>query len=109
MKRAAWTGLLLLSACTVGPDYATPSVPDTSHFKEAGNWKKGEPQDQIARGDWYKIFHDAKLNELETKAQMQNQNLRAAVARGAVRPSGQWALRRATRRGVMSACSLVES
>jgi multidrug efflux system outer membrane protein len=73
--------LALLTGCTVGPDYVTPSVPDTSHFKEAGNWKKAEPQDQIARGDWYKIFHDSKLNELETKAQMQNQNLRAAVAR----------------------------
>jgi multidrug efflux system outer membrane protein len=71
----------LLTGCTVGPDYVTPSVPDTTHYKEAGKWKKAEPQDQISRGDWYKIFHDSKLNELEVKAQLQNQNLRAAVAR----------------------------
>jgi multidrug efflux system outer membrane protein len=73
--------LTLLTGCTVGPDYVAPSVPETPSFKEAGHWKKGEPQDQISRGDWYKIFHDPKLNELEVRAQLQNQNVRAAVAR----------------------------
>jgi multidrug efflux system outer membrane protein len=73
--------LALLTGCSVGPDYVAPSVPDTAHYKEAGNWKKAEPQDQISRGDWYKIFHDSKLNELEAEAETQNQNLRAAVAK----------------------------
>ena len=75
--------LALLTGCTVGPDYVPPSAPDAPAYKEAsaGKWKKAEPQDAIARGNWYKIFHDPKLDELEAKAQSSNQNLRAAVAR----------------------------
>jgi multidrug efflux system outer membrane protein len=75
--------LALLTGCTVGPDYVAPSAPETSSYKEAsvGKWKKAEPQDAIARGNWYSIFHDSKLNELEAQAQTSNQNLRAAVAR----------------------------
>jgi multidrug efflux system outer membrane protein len=73
--------VVLLTGCTVGPDYVAPTVPETVNYKEAGNWKKGEPQDQISRGDWYKIFHDSKLNDLEAQAQRQNQTLRAAVAK----------------------------
>ncbi len=72
----------LLAGCSVGPDYVPPNVPSTPTYKEAmGNWKKAEPQDTISRGNWYTIFHDPKLNELEAQAQTQNQNLRAAVAR----------------------------
>jgi multidrug efflux system outer membrane protein len=74
--------LVLLAGCTVGPDYVPPSVPDTSTYKESsGNWKKAEPKDQIARGNWYAVFHDARLDELEIRAQLNSQTLRAAVAR----------------------------
>ena len=47
-----------------------------------GHWKKGEPRDAVARGNWYSVFHDSKLNQIEAEAQVQNQNLRAAIARG---------------------------
>jgi multidrug efflux system outer membrane protein len=77
----------LLSGCTVGPDYVPPSVPQAPAYKESegmgehGNWKKGEPQDAVSRGNWYSIFHDPKLDELEAQAFNANQTLRAAVAR----------------------------
>jgi len=73
--------LLLLTGCVVGPDYVPPSVPQPLSYQEAGHWKKGEPQDAIAKGDWYSVFHDHKLNELEAQAQQNNQTLRAAQAR----------------------------
>ena len=73
---------MLLAGCSVGPDYVPPSVPQTGSYKEAsGNWKKAEPQDQIARGNWYAVFHDDELDRLEARAQMNSQALRAAVAR----------------------------
>ena len=75
------SSLLLLTSCSVGPDYVPPAVDTPVTYKEAGKWKKGEPRDQISKGNWYTVFHDAKLNELESKATTANQNLRAAVAR----------------------------
>jgi multidrug efflux system outer membrane protein len=78
----------LLGGCSVGPNYVQPSAaqPVTyketpESFKENGNWKQGDPRDTISKGNWYTIFHDAKLNELEEQAERANQNLRAAVAR----------------------------
>jgi multidrug efflux system outer membrane protein len=51
-------------------------------FKETpGNWKEAQPRDEIAKGNWYTIFHDPRLNALEAEAAQANQNLRAAVAR----------------------------
>src|SRR5882762_803677 len=73
--------LALLTGCAVGPDYVAPSVPETPAYKEHGPWKKAAPRDDISKGDWYKVFHDTKLNALEEQAQTANQSLRAAVAR----------------------------
>ena len=72
---------LLFSGCTVGPDYVQPTVPQPTSYQETGTWKKAEPRDDISKGDWYKVFHDPKLNELEGQAQISSQTLRAAVAR----------------------------
>ena len=46
-----------------------------------GNWKKAEPQEAVSRGNWYSVFHDPELNELEARAFHSNQTLREAVAR----------------------------
>jgi NodT family efflux transporter outer membrane factor (OMF) lipoprotein len=76
------TSLGLLAGCSVGPDYVAPAVPETPAYKGSmGNWKKAEPRDTVARGNWYSVFHDPQLNRLEAQAQVNNQNLRAAVAR----------------------------
>ena len=76
------TSLALLAGCTVGPDYVPPAAPQTSAYKETtGKWKKAEPQEAVARGNWYSVFHDAKLDELEAQAFHSNQTLREAVAR----------------------------
>src|ERR1700761_5110069 len=75
------SGLALLTGCSVGPDYVEPSTPQPTSYKESGPWKKAEPRDDISKGDWYKVFHDAKLNELEAQAQASSQTLRAAVAK----------------------------
>jgi multidrug efflux system outer membrane protein len=75
---ASWT---LLTGCTVGPNYVPPSVPQSAAFKESGPWKKAEPRDDISKGNWYAVFHDPKLNQLEAQAEVASQTLRAAIAR----------------------------
>ncbi len=74
-------GIVFLTGCSVGPNYVEPSVPQTAAYKESGPWKKADPRDDISKGNWYAVFHDPKLNELEDQAQAASQTLRAAVAK----------------------------
>ena len=67
----------------VGPNYHRPSTPSANDFADAepGTWKEATPADAIARGDWWKIFNDPVLDDLERQATSNNQDLKAAVAR----------------------------
>ncbi len=71
--------VLLLSACTVGPDYQRPGAPVPAQYKEAG-WKIGEPLDGIDRGAWWSVYTDPVLDGLERQIDISNQNLAAAEA-----------------------------
>ncbi|MFM0123716.1 efflux transporter outer membrane subunit [Paraburkholderia sp. RL18-101-BIB-B] len=83
--------LLILAGCSLAPKYEVPSTPTTATFKEApqqplspeeaGTWKTAQPSEDVARGEWWKAFKDAKLNDLEEQALDANQNLKAAAAR----------------------------
>src|SRR3984893_18485472 len=73
------TALVLLSACTVGPDYKRPEAPVPAQYKEAG-WKVGEPLDAIDRGAWWSVYKDPLLDDLEKQIDISNQNLKAAEA-----------------------------
>jgi len=77
---AGWLFLLLASACAIGPDYRRPPVMTPPAFKEAKGWTPAVPQDGIDRGDWWTIFGDDRLNALEAKVEVSNQNLKAAEA-----------------------------
>lgn len=79
MKRLAL--FLLLSGCTVGPDYERPKDSSPAGWKETGPWKEAAPRDAIAKGRWWGIFGDPTLDELQQHAAEANQDLRAAVAR----------------------------
>ena len=65
----------------VGPDYhGPPTVETPTAFKNAA-WKKAEPQDTLARGDWWKVFRDPVLDRVEAQAVTANQDLALAVDR----------------------------
>ena len=70
-------------ALTIGPDYKPPtnSVPENYKAMELGQWKEGRPLDSVPKGNWWEIFGDPQLNDLESQALRANQNLKAAVAR----------------------------
>jgi NodT family efflux transporter outer membrane factor (OMF) lipoprotein len=71
-----------LTACSFAPVYKTPdSVPATSEYKESGEWKAAQPVDNQERGAWWEIFHDPRLNALESQVGDANQGLKAAFAR----------------------------
>lgn len=82
---------LLLSGCMVGPKYVKPTVPlapayketapNISTYKEDPNWHPAQPADTALRGEWWTIFGDPKLNELEPLIATNNQDLKAAEAR----------------------------
>ncbi len=71
---------LVLAGCTVGPKYAKPSVPMTPQYKEVQGWKPAQPGDQAPRGNWWEIFGDPRLNDLEQQLIAANQDLKTAEA-----------------------------
>jgi NodT family efflux transporter outer membrane factor (OMF) lipoprotein len=85
-RLAAWLELLLLIAilqltgCTVGPKYHTPTAQVPASYKEVGDWKPAQPNDQNLGGTWWTIFKDPQLDTLELQVNVSNQNLKAAEA-----------------------------
>jgi len=73
-------GMVWLAGCTVGPNYRRPTAPVPATYKETGDWKTAQPNDQDLDGDWWEIFQDPQLNALETQVNVSNQNLKAAEA-----------------------------
>ena len=74
------SAILTAAGCAVGPKYKTPTAPTPPAYKEMGNWKTAQPNDQNLGGNWWEIFQNAQLNELEQQINVSNQNLKAAAA-----------------------------
>jgi NodT family efflux transporter outer membrane factor (OMF) lipoprotein len=72
--------LVLVAACSVGPNYARPAAPVPTAFKDAGRWKIAEPKDEIPRDAWWTFFRDSTLDALESKIEVSNQSLALAEA-----------------------------
>ncbi|WP_020202347.1 efflux transporter outer membrane subunit [Cupriavidus sp. WS] len=87
--------LLVLAGCSLAPAYDKPAVPTAAGFKEAsadwtrtqikpgeaGTWQPARPSEEVARGAWWTVFGDDKLDALERQALEANQDLAAAAAR----------------------------
>src|SRR5277367_3707164 len=93
-----WLAGVLLSAgvtgCHVGPAYHPPAVQPPPAFKEAPpaappadttqsqnnpdnvNWSVAQPADAKIRGDWWNVFNDPELNDLESQLNIDNQNIK---------------------------------
>src|SRR4051812_32600185 len=85
--------LAFLGGCAVGPNYqrADLSQPIPQTFAGAATtnvvetptnqWKVATPRAELPKGEWWKIFGEPELNQLESDATVANQQLKAAVAR----------------------------
>jgi NodT family efflux transporter outer membrane factor (OMF) lipoprotein len=64
-----------LCACEVGPNYHRPTTPEPTVYKEIQGWSPATPSDAANRYDWWTVFNDPLLNELEEKVVVSNQTL----------------------------------
>jgi hypothetical protein len=71
---------LILTACTVGPDYRRPASAAATNFKELKGWKQAQPRDHELPGKWWRIFKDPYLNALEEQVDIANQSIAQAEA-----------------------------
>lgn len=102
---------MVLAGCSLAPDYQRPALSGADHFKEAvhtpgsafdgstadgqdaisqvseadaasaGSWKTAQPADQALRGEWWRVFDDPVLDQLEADAAQASPRLQAAFAR----------------------------
>jgi len=79
---------LFLTSCNVGPKYHAPTVQAPAAYKEVtsenvqdiANWKAAQPNDQVIRGNWWEIFNDPELNQLEERVDNSNQSIASSEA-----------------------------
>lgn len=82
--------LALLNSCAVGPDYKRPDMELPEHYLVQNNseqnssgkntWVTAAPADALDRGNWWQLFNDPILNDLQTNVAVSNQNIIAAKA-----------------------------
>ena len=77
---------LVLAGCSLAPEFKQPEVEVPARYKELvpeerGAWKPAQPAEASPRGEWWKVFNDPALDQLEEEAIAANQNLQAAAAR----------------------------
>ena len=71
---------LTLAGCTIGPNYSPEPAPVPTHYKELKGWKRAQPSDEVARGDWWKVYKDRALDQLLPQIEVSNQTVAAAAA-----------------------------
>ncbi len=87
MKRITLIALAFLAGCSLAPTLEQPEVDVPAQYKALGpdeprgEWKPAEPADAVPRGEWWKVFNDPTLNELEAQAIAANPTLKIAAAR----------------------------
>lgn len=74
---AGWLPVVVLSSCSVGPDFKLPPVLMPS------KWKNGASSvaDLPVPNEWWRMFNSSELNKLVADALANNQELRGALAR----------------------------
>jgi multidrug efflux system outer membrane protein len=84
----SFAAMVLLAGCAVGPDYKRPeatTIPaayaGVTNTGATNGWKIAQPQGHLPKGNWWEIFGDPELNDLEVQAANANQQLKIAVAR----------------------------
>jgi NodT family efflux transporter outer membrane factor (OMF) lipoprotein len=90
----ALLALTLLTACKpVGPNYNRPGYDAPPAYKETGAsavlvppaaptggaWQPASPSDGLLRGNWWEIYQDPQLNQLEERIAANNPTLRQAL------------------------------
>lgn len=78
MRIIFFLAIFSLSSCTVGPDYKADNKFSDKDIAQSLNLVSMDTQ---PTKDWYKGFNDSKLNELITKADSQNLDIKIAFSK----------------------------
>jgi len=84
MREIIFVGIIstLLCGCSLAPTYHRPELYIPADYKETGSWQLAAPAvAELDRGNWWEIYNDSVLNDLEDRVTSANQNLQAAIAR----------------------------
>lgn len=81
MKSARACALLAISlaGCASGPDYKKPEIVMPAAWQFSTPFHEGVPNDGALKGNWWELFQDAQLNQLEQQVATQNQTLQIAA------------------------------
>jgi NodT family efflux transporter outer membrane factor (OMF) lipoprotein len=71
---------LLVSGCSLAPDYQVPDIPVPTSYKTVGIWAPATPLDVIPQNAWWTLYGDAVLDALENKIEPANPSLARAAA-----------------------------
>jgi outer membrane protein, multidrug efflux system len=70
----------VLSGCNLAPVYDPPHYLLPDSYQGSGAFRVAQPQEALsARGDWWTLFGDGKLNQLEEQLDRENPTLAAAA------------------------------
>ncbi len=75
---ACLTALILLSGCDLAPFYRPPTFVLPASYRGTGPFEVAQPQDQLPRGAWWRMFGDPVLDRLEQQLDAGNPTLQAA-------------------------------
>lgn len=73
---------VLLTSCNFAPKYHRPEMDIPPEYKEIGTWVTANPNAaEVNNLEWWEIYNDPVLNELEEQMPLANPDLKAAIAR----------------------------
>ena len=74
-------GLILgVSGCAQTRPYTKPTMDLPAHFKEASLWQAARAQTAPVPDEWWRVFNDPQLEQLQAQAALGNQNLKNSTA-----------------------------
>lgn len=73
--------LTLLGGCSMAPAYHPPATAAPAAYKEVAGWTGATPMDAAPRGQWWTVFNDPVLSDLEARMEKASPTLAAALAR----------------------------
>ncbi|HEX3996738.1 MAG TPA: hypothetical protein VHX39_36675, partial [Acetobacteraceae bacterium] len=65
LKWASTVFLATLAGCSLAPKYVPPSLTTPVAYTNMGPWTPASPADTQPRGDWWLIYGDQTLDQLE--------------------------------------------
>jgi multidrug efflux system outer membrane protein len=71
----------LICGCTVGPKYKRATAPVPAKWDVTEPWRESAPKDEVAKGEWWSVFHNDELSALEKQALDANQTIKTSAAR----------------------------